>query len=125
MSNLFRIKLTIPGKPELSNGGRAHWAVINKQRQRWHAAVARSIEFRPIEPLKMCSIICHRYSSNKCDYDNLVYSFKPVVDGLVNAGIIVDDDLFTIVERKYLWSKTSRDKPFITIEVMEIDQGEV
>lgn len=116
----FRIKLTIPGKPELSNGSHGHWATINKQRKRWHDAVARAIEYRPTEPLKMCSIICHRFSSNKCDYDNLVYSFKPLVDGLVHSGIIIDDDLFTIVDRKYLWSKTKRDKPFITIEVEEL-----
>lgn len=121
MNQNFRIKLTIPGKPELSNGGRAHWAVINKQRQRWHAAVARAVLFKPQEPLTMVKLTCIRHSSNKCDYDNLVYSFKPVVDGLVNAGIIIDDDLFTIVERRYFWCKTSRDKPFITVEVEAID----
>lgn len=120
MNELFRIKLTIHGKPELPNKSHGHWATLQRQRERWHSVVARSVLFRPEKPLKKCRLICVRHSSRKCDYDGLVYSFKPLVDALVKQGIIVDDDLFTIVERSYQWCKTPEKQAFVTIEVEEI-----
>lgn len=54
------------------------------------------------------------------DYDNLVYSFKPVIDGLVHAKIIQNDDMNTVVMRHYAWAKVKRGQEQITIEVEEI-----
>lgn len=54
------------------------------------------------------------------DYDNLVYSFKPVIDGLKNCGVIKNDDMLTIVDRKYFWTKVPEKMKHITIEVEEV-----
>lgn len=59
------------------------------------------------------------------DYDNLVYSFKPVIDGLKNAGIIKNDDMLTIIDRKYSWCKVPEKMKHITIEVEEIETTQV
>ena len=61
-----------------------------------------------------------RATADKCDFDNLVYSFKPVVDGLVKAGIIQDDDMDTVVERKYLFHKVPRKEAHVIVSVEEI-----
>ena len=89
-------------------------------RQTWHRLVSLAISHKPESPIKICKVICIKYSSRKCDYDNLVYSFKPVIDGLVLSGIIKDDDMMTIIDRKYMWCKFPEKDSYITIEVQEL-----
>jgi Holliday junction resolvase RusA-like endonuclease len=116
----FKTKITVQGKPDLPNKSHSHWSVEEKRRKLWHGKMARAIHYRPNKPLSKVKMICTRYSSRKPDYDNLVYSFKAVVDSLVKESIIVDDDLFTIVERHYFWVKTKEVDSFITVEVIEL-----
>jgi len=74
---------------------------------------------RPEKPLSRAKVIFTRHSSTPPDDDNLAGSFKSVRDGLKDAGVIVDDKSANIVA-EYRWSKTDRNKGFITVEIEEI-----
>lgn len=76
-------------------------------------------EPRPAKPLERCALIITRHSSSEPDFDNAVASAKPLVDGLKDAGVIVDDKSSCIVERKYLWEKAPPKKGFVTVRVEE------
>lgn len=45
----------------------------------------------PPEPLKKAVITLIRFNYRMLDFDGLVASFKPVVDGMVQAGVLIDD----------------------------------
>lgn len=45
----------------------------------------------PPRPLEKAQITLVRYSHRMLDFDGLVGSMKPVVDGLVTAGVLKDD----------------------------------
>ena len=54
------------------------------------------------------------------DYDNRAMSFKPVVDGLVDARVLVDDSDEIVVYRDYPMKKCKAGGEKITIRVEEV-----
>ena len=46
---------------------------------------------RPEKPLESFKISITRYGARCLDYDNLISSLKPFIDGLTLSGIIIDD----------------------------------
>lgn len=110
----------ISSVPSLGNRHQ-HWTKTANERKLWHALVLGAFcNYRPPYPLKLASVEVVRFSSRRPDFDNLVYSFKPVFDGLIHARIIVDDDMLTIVDRKYRWEKCPEKDAHIVISVKEI-----
>jgi len=75
---------------------------------------------KPEIPLTNFKLILERHYWKALDYDNLVASFKPYVDGLTRSGIIKDDSfLFSgkwEVDQRF---RPKKDGPLITIEVLE------
>ena len=118
MSKYFH-KVSIAGIPSLSNR-HEHWAKISKERKEWHLKVIRAFQFRPMKPIDYCEIRVCRFSSRQPDYDNLVISFKAVIDGLIHAKIIKDDSMNVVLDRHYSWCKVPRIQSHITIEVKEL-----
>jgi len=47
---------------------------------------------RPKIPLESCHIKVERLFFRSLDWDSCVASLKPVIDGLVHSGIIIDDN---------------------------------
>lgn len=118
----YFLKVNINSVPSLANRHQ-HWAKTAKERKRWHELIAHAFRIhKPKTPLELCVVRVVRFSSRMPDYDNLVYSFKPVVDGLKNAGIIKNDDMLTIIDRKYSWCKVPEKMRHITVEVEEIER---
>lgn len=66
----------------------------HKYHKQWYDLVyLSSIRQKPKEPWKKIKLSIHvyRHSMHHRDYDGLVGSFKPVVDGLIKTGLIIDD----------------------------------
>jgi crossover junction endodeoxyribonuclease RusA len=93
------LKLRLPWPPkELSPNARVHWA--EKQREtrayRWECFS----EARPYRYLPQCRATGPRSAKvvfvvpnkRKRDLDNCMAMLKPCWDGLVDAGVLVDDD---------------------------------
>lgn len=78
---------------------------------------------RPASPLIQCEMILTRFSTRECDFDNLVASFKPVVDGLKDAGVILDDSSKVIVRREYRHRPAKPKQGKVRIEVIEVKES--
>jgi hypothetical protein len=61
-----------------------------------------------------------RGSSVQPDYDGLVSGFKHVIDGLVLAKVLINDDQETIGIPEYKWVKADPKEGFIRVTVEEI-----
>lgn len=83
----------LPGRNEAENAARTSWATganlkkTNTERVYWECKAQR------LEPVKgMAHITVTFYEKDyRRDTDNILGGLKYILDGLVNAGIIVDD----------------------------------
>lgn len=118
----YSLTFELPGLPKGMNGSHGHWKVAYKRRKMWRSAsYGAAVGKRPKTPLERCRIICTRFSSIESDYDNLVASFKPIIDGLIDAKIIVNDSSEFVKERSYLWVKAKPKGGKVKVQVEEID----
>ena len=128
----YRLEFEIPGLPELPQKRRSYW-VIKKAADRWREVVKLTVkQRRPPDPLSSALITLTRRSSVEPDYDNLVASFKPVVDALTlskknnrgrmiwRADVLVDDRP-SVLARRYLWEKAPPGKGSIHVVVQAIE----
>jgi Holliday junction resolvase RusA-like endonuclease len=121
----YRLDFELPGLPPTTNGSHGTWWAASTKRKMWRRAASQvSWIRRPKEPLESVALVLTRFSSSRPDRDNLAISFKPVVDGLKDGGIISDDTDEVIVRCDYKWVKESPKKGRIRIEVTEIQGGE-
>lgn len=81
---------------------------------------------RPKAPWEKIELVITRHAPRLLDFDNLVASLKPVVDGLVRAKIISDDNWnvtgpWIINQRK----STKWERPGITVRILlkEVENG--
>jgi Holliday junction resolvase RusA-like endonuclease len=114
----------LEGLPKTTNGSHGSWRAAAAERKRWRQAAhmaAKSYNLIPDKPLEQACIKCVRHSSVEPDYDNLSISFKSVIDGLKDAGVIADDKSTVIISREYLWQKAPRSKGWIRVEVRSPD----
>lgn len=90
------ITITVPGRPPNPNRIRGHWAKRNAIAQYWKAVAwgcaneALPARWRPLEraTLEVVHVVPTRAAR---DHDNLVAGIKHCLDGLVRAGVVVDD----------------------------------
>lgn len=115
----YVLEFEISGLPSISaNGSHGHWATKAKERKRWHALVAFAIGWRgPRVALNKAKLTLTRHSSSEPDFDGLVVSFKPVIDGLVRAKVIVNDKPSNIGQPQYRWEYSSPRKGFVTVRI--------
>ena len=121
MGDHYRIEFTLMGLPSTPNS-RRHWREVHKENEAWYSAVrAAAWSKRPATPLSKAKLTLTRVSATEPDYDNLCASFKPVIDGLRYAGVLLDDKKQNIGMADYFWEKCSPRKGCITICVEEVD----
>lgn len=85
--------LTLPITRPLSMNDREHWAVKAKRVREVREAVATLARKEGIPQLTRMAVELHYSPRDKRrrDAENLVATQKAAVDGLVQAGVIVDD----------------------------------
>ena len=109
----YSIEFELPGLPPLqvAGSGGGHWRTRHAVAKRWKSAVRRAVlaDGRvPEKPLDRVEMLCERHSTREPDYDNLVASFKPIRDGLVEMGLLIDDKPTILVKCEHRWVKASR-----------------
>lgn len=118
------LKFNLPGLPRTTNAGnRAHWAAKTKEKNHWHELVwakVKEAKFRG-KPMEKAQLTLTRCSSVEPDFDGLVSTFKHVIDGLVQAGVLTNDKVSVIGQPKYNWVRVPRLKGFIIVEVQEVE----
>lgn len=122
----YVIECEIPGLPKTANtsrrGGHDHWAIRAKEAKTWKLAVLFAVTGkRPVAPLKRAVLTLTRCSAVAPDSDGLVSSFKHVLDGLVDAGVLENDRMANIGMPEYRWERAKPGKGFIRIKVQELE----
>lgn len=126
----YRLEVTIPGLPKLPNQLLwKHWRTVKRNTDAWkgHVRLA-TLGQRPPAPLKCAYVVCRRYGVRACDPDALPGSFKPLLDGLVEARILAGDraENFAMGAPGYRFHRVAhRADQRITIEVVEIEHSPV
>lgn len=114
----FVLEFEINGLPPTTNGSHGHWAVVARERKKWRDSVRMVAYYRrPPSPLEKAKLTLTRCSCRATDYDNRVISFKPVVDGLVDAKVLAGDTDSVIVERHYPFEKVGMREGKIRVRV--------
>lgn len=118
----YELEFTIPGLPSTTNSsGRKHWAIKAKEARQWKTWVYYEVhKHRPTEPLLKARLTLTRVSSGECDSDGLVSSFKHVIDGLVYAGILVNDRFSNIGMPEYRQLKCAPKQGHIMVKIEEL-----
>lgn len=102
--------------PHLQADTIRNYYVRNEYRKKWHRYVEQIAlleRARPSEPLRFCGLHGIRYSSGQePDRINLWYSFKAMVDGLIEgrSAIIIDDSPKYVLEERYTFVKIKRNE---------------
>lgn len=78
-----------------------HWRSRHSSFKTIHKLIhLLTIKSRPEKPISSARVSIWRHSSGTLDRDNLYFTFKPIIDGLVEAGVILDDG-FDMVKELY------------------------
>lgn len=124
MNRDYRIRRTIDVLTPLNSARNKHWRVKQKEREAFALLVAAStLGARPDAPLQRASVWCVRRSTARPDYDNLVESFKIVIDALVRCGVLADDSPEVIGVPSYSWQQSAGGPTGIEFEVASIAAG--
>ena len=75
-------------------------------REDWVMYVKEAYHLNP--QLTQCNVIIDRYGSLKMDWDNLYGGVKPLMDALIIAGVIADDNPDVVSNLRVTQSKSSR-----------------
>lgn len=97
------------------------WA-RHKYRKDWHARVIGTVLIEKAKPPALLTEVGIEYvrrSTRRPDYQNLVYSFKPITDGLINL-VIPDDSDDVISLQSYKWEKWSRKESGVLVRIWQI-----
>lgn len=114
---LFELK-ALPPLPNADGYSKSHWAVQAGTRKRWREAVKNLLMFaKPSLPLWKARLTFTRFSASRPDSDGLAASFKSVRDGLIDAGVIVDDKYEVVGDPRYRWQYSNAGDGYVSVEV--------
>lgn len=115
----YALEIELDGLPKLQSGAWGHWRTRRKHDERWKDLIGWEVVRLgpPPKLLDFASVECIRFSTREPDWDNLVASFKPLIDGLI--GTVLVDDSPTRLVRRYGWTKTDRGRGRMRIYVEE------
>jgi len=112
------IEFTVPYLPKPRNRLNVHWRYRQAEAltcKKFVALYAKRLA--PKKPFFKASLTLIRYSSKEPDFDGLVSSFKHIIDGLIDIGVIENDKQQNIGQPIYQWAKVSPGKGKIFVRV--------
>jgi hypothetical protein len=105
----YKVRIFLSGTPKGTNKilGHSYW-VKHKSACKWKSHLAAVIGFnKPARPIEKVNITAIRHAFRMLDFDSCVASLKPVVDGLVECGLLKNDNY----SRTGDWSVTQVFRP--------------
>ena len=114
----YLLEFRLDGLPKRTNNIKS-WRMRFAEARKWKRAVFIAIDYakRPERPLQKAKLTLVRHSSMPPDFDGLVSGFKHVIDGLIDAQVIVNDKFENIGQPEYRWEKAPQRNGFITVKV--------
>jgi len=121
---MYTLEFELQGLPRSQTNNYANWRTRHKDKKYWEDLIwINTIGKRPADPVLRAHITITRCSTTEPDFDNLVASGKPLLDGLVKCRIILDDKPSVIGHPTYLWEKAKRGHGKVKIRVEEVDES--
>lgn len=119
----YVLAFAIDDLPPLPNAMRGkHWSRVRAIHNQWHWLVRDGVgRDRPPAPLDYALVTLVRHGPVRPDEDNLMASWKPVIDGLVHSRVIVDDSP-AHMKLSSDWAFARRGHGYVGIGVMEIER---
>ncbi len=120
---MYKLDIQLHSLPDsLNKGLRGHRMKYFAKNKRWDLLIFGMVRNRlPDKPLTKARITIVRHFWRQLDYDGLVGSMKPIVDALVDAGVLADDNYK--VTGPWIVTQEHRPKsagPLLTVCVEEI-----
>ncbi|MCR9093442.1 MAG: hypothetical protein NXI30_04440 [bacterium] len=120
MSEPYRLEIDLPGLPPINSADALHWSTRGKKRKLWKRLVwAQVVGKKPPAPLSRARVTITRCSSVEPDPANLGEGAKFVLDGLVECGVLADDNRETIGMPELLWEPAPAKKGHVRVVVIE------
>ncbi len=120
--------LKIPmGADWISSNGREHWRPKAQKSKAWRQTamlVGQSSGLVFTVPVDVVVQVHKRFASNRWDPHNLWPTAKPVIDGLVDAGVLVDDDTKHIRSSSIRAGEADRLRPGLTITIRPVQEDQ-
>ena len=121
----YSLSFELDGLPKSQTNNYGHWAIRHKSKKEWEARVFNAVRGNlPSKPLVRARLRFTRCSAAQPDFDNLVASFKPIMDGLITAGIIEDDKPSVIGSPVYLHELARPKQGKVRVVVESVEDGE-
>jgi hypothetical protein len=118
----YTLEFQIAGLTKMSNQLlRGHWTAKAAHARKWKKATATAAMLNgslPKQPLVSAVLWLTRVSSAEPDFDGLVSGFKPIVDSLVEIGVIASDKP-SCITADYKWVKGSKKAGHMRVRVEE------
>ena len=115
---MYELQFRLDGLPPMGANTRRHWREVHRDNRSWLGWVAEATYGKcPAHPLRLASVWLTRHSSVEPDWDNMVSSFKPILDALESLGIIENDKMSVIGQPFYAWKKAPPGRGFIEVAV--------
>lgn len=122
---MYKLDLTLHSLPDsLNKGLRAHRFAYQQKNKRWDMLIIGMVRNKlPLKPLTKARVTIVRHSWRWLDYDGLVGSMKPIVDALVDAGVM-EDDSYTVTGPWHVTQefRPKKSGPLLTVCVEEVPE---
>lgn len=122
------LQLVVPMAAEwISSNAREHWAPRNRKTRAWRSAamiVARSSGASYDVPVDLEVVVSKRRESSRWDPHNLWPTAKACIDGIVDAGLLEDDDTKHIRSTSIRAGEPDRLRPGMTITIRPVQEDQ-
>jgi len=120
---MYKLDVTLHSLPDsLNKGLRTHRLKYNQKNKRWDLLIFGMVRHKlPPKPITKARITIVRHFWRTLDYDGLVGSMKPIVDALVDAGVLSDDTWKVtgpwVIDQQF---RSKKEGPLLTVCVEEM-----
>ena len=131
----YRLALEVHSLPPCNVSRNQHWRSKVRDKKAWGVLLRQAMgrQRRPVHPLKIARLTLTRRSLRRPDFDNLVSSFKAILDILqprgkrnpMGLGVIANDTHEVIGVPEYIWEQALRGEGGVTILVEGADEEHI
>jgi len=119
---ILRVEMP-PGLPLISANDRSHYRERSKKTEKLRSEAYKAAKAQPFMPFTKVRIRCifRAPDNRRRDVANLYPSFKACIDGLVDAGVMKDDNDSVVRELSLVRGENLPKKGQLVIQVIEDD----
>lgn len=114
----------IEGLPKIAANANGNWRGRFGEAKKWKRLVHNAVVLNrlvPATPITKAKLICTRFAfGKKPDFENLAHSFKHIIDGLVEANVLIDDNQEIIGQPEYKHEPAKGRQGKVRIEIYDL-----